>query len=95
MMEPSQPDRVRVDVAGELVDITWHERDLLLEELSFVRGCMDIRQAFEAVGAIRTVELDDTQRSRLSAALEDWGEHGDQRPEGLTRLLMALERPAE
>lgn len=68
-MESSRLDRVRVDVAGEVVEISWHERDMLLQELSFVAGSKTIREKFEAVGASRTVELDGVERSHLRAAL--------------------------
>jgi hypothetical protein len=93
-MEASELDKVRVDVAGELVEITWHERDQLLDELAFVPGSKTIREHFEAVGASRPVELDAEQRRLLSMALEEWGAHGDVRPDGLERLLEALERAA-
>jgi len=83
---------VRVDVAGEIVEITWHERDVLLEELAFIEGTMAIRERFEAVSASRPVELDAEQRARLRTALE-WGEDRLQ-PEGLTRLYAALVRAA-
>jgi hypothetical protein len=85
---PERLDRVHVDVAGVIVEITWHERDVLLEELAFIEGTKTIRERFEAVGASQAVELDDEQRARLLTALE-WGEDRLQ-PEGLTRLHAAL-----
>jgi hypothetical protein len=84
----SRPGRVHVDVAGEIVEINLHERDVLLEELAFIEGTKTIRERFEAVGASRAVELDAEQRARLLTALE-WGEDRLQ-PEGLTRLHAAL-----
>jgi hypothetical protein len=88
---PERLDRVYVDVAGVIVEITWHERDVLLEELAFAEGTKPIRERFEAVGASRPVELDAEQRARLRAALDDWGEDRLQ-PEGIARLHAALVR---
>jgi hypothetical protein len=72
-MEARRLDRVQVDVAGEIVEISWGERDKLLGKLRVLDGCETIVQNFEAVGASRPVELDDDQRSRLRVMLELWG----------------------
>jgi hypothetical protein len=90
-MEASRLDRVRIDVAGEIVEISWDERDVLLEELAFAADTKPIRVRFEAVGASRPVELDDEDRARLRTALDDWGEDRLQ-PEGIARLHAALAR---
>ena len=90
-METSRLDRVRVDVAGEIVEITWDERDTLLEELAFAEGTKPIRERFEAVGESRPVELDVQERTRLRVALDNWGEDRLQ-PEGIARLHAALVR---
>lgn len=87
-MEASRFDRVQVDVAGEIVEISLHDRDTLLTELCFVAGCESIREKFEAAGEHRPVELDGEQRSRLRAALEVYA----MRPDGIARLLAALVR---
>ena len=86
----SRLNRVQVDVAGEIIPITWHERDALLANLRTVAGCETIVENFEAVGASRPVDLDDEQRSRLRVTLELWGV--SVLPEGLARLLVALVR---
>jgi hypothetical protein len=80
---------LQVDVAGEMVMITWHERDVLLEELSFAKGTKAIRERFETVGASRPVELDAEQRAQLRTALDNWGSDRLQ-PEGIARLHAAL-----
>jgi hypothetical protein len=90
-MEASRLDRVRIDVAGDVVEITWHERDVLLHELAAAPGSKDIRVKFEAVGASRPVELNEGDRSRLRSALDDWGSDRLQ-PEGIGRLHAALAR---
>jgi hypothetical protein len=82
---------VRIDVAGEIVTITWHERDVLLEELAWVAETKTIRLKFEAVGASRPVELDAGQRSRLRKALDEWGVDRLQ-PAGIAPLHAALAR---
>ncbi len=89
-MEASRLDRVQVDVAEEIVEIAWDERDTLLRKLRTVAGCETIVQKFEAVGASSPVELGDEQRSRLRVTLELWGV--SVLPDGLARLLVALVR---
>jgi hypothetical protein len=86
----SRLNRVQVDVAGELVDLTWDERDALLRKLRRVAECETIVQKFEAVGASRAVQLDDEQQTRLRVTLELWGV--STMPDGLMRLLLALVR---
>ena len=88
-MEASRLDRVRIDVAGEIVEITWEERNVLLEELAWAAETKTIRIKLEAVGASRPVELEAEERARLRTALDDWGEDRLQ-PEGIARLHAAL-----
>lgn len=90
-MEAGRVDRVRVEVAGETVEITWAERDTLLEELAFAPGMKGVRQAFEAVGASRSVELNHNQLKDLRNSLDNWGSDTLQ-PEGIVRLHAALRR---
>ncbi|MGZ4289045.1 MAG: hypothetical protein ACXVZW_06780 [Gaiellaceae bacterium] len=80
-----------VDVAGEIVVITWHERDVLLEELAFAEGTKALRERFEVVGASQPVELDVEQRSQLRTVLDNWGSDRLQ-PEGIASLHAALVR---
>jgi hypothetical protein len=86
----SRLNRVQVDVAGTIVDITWDERDKLLEKLGRVAGCETIVKKFEAVGASRPVELDDEERQRVRVMLELWGITVI--PDGLDELMLALVR---
>jgi hypothetical protein len=90
-LEASRLDRVRIDVAGDIVEITWDERDVLLQELAAAPGTKVIRVKFEAVGASRPVELDEGDRSQLRRALDDWGSDRLQ-PDGIARLHAALAR---
>jgi len=50
-MEAGRLDRVRIDVAGEIVEISSGDRDVLLEELAWAAGTKEVRVKFEAVGA--------------------------------------------
>jgi hypothetical protein len=90
-MEAGRLDRVHINLAGEIVVISWDERDVLLEELAFAEGTKPIRERFEAVGASRAVELDAEQRARLRIALDAWGDDRLQ-PEGIALLHAALVR---
>jgi hypothetical protein len=97
MMEAGRLDRVRIAFAGrfelaqEIVEITWAERDVLLEELAFAAEAKPIRVKFEAVGASRPVELDAEDRAHLRRALDQWGSDRLQ-PDGIARLHAALVR---
>ena len=89
----SRLDPVRVNLPAEQIDITQHERDVLLEELCFVADSKPIREAFYAVGAIRPVELSREQCERLREALTVW--RGDiALPDGIERLRAAVARAA-
>ena len=88
-MEASRLDRVQIDVAGNIVEITWDERDALLEKLRGVAGSDAVIAKFEAVGASRPVELEDGERGHLRVALEFW-EGVSVLPDGIACLLAAL-----
>ena len=64
-MEVSRLDRVQIDVAGKVVEISWNERKTLLFELRFVAGCETIIEIFKAVGAGRSLR---TRRRRAVAS---------------------------
>jgi hypothetical protein len=86
---PERLDRVRVTTQSGVVEITWDERDTLLEELAFASGMKAVREKFEAVGVSRSVELDDQEQTDLCSALDGWGSDTLQ-PEGIARLHVAL-----
>ncbi len=90
-MEAGRPGRVRIDVAGEVVEISSGDRDVLLEELAWAAGTKEIRIKFEAVGASGPVDLDADDRERLRKALDDWGSDRLQ-PDGIARLHAVLMR---
>jgi hypothetical protein len=90
-MEASSPVRIGVHVPGELVEITLEERDFLLEELCFAADCKSIRERFEVGRTTRPLVLDGEQRLRLRAVLASL-EGEVALPDGLSRLLAALER---
>ena len=57
-MEASRIDRVRIDVQGNVVEISWAERDWLLAKVALAAGFETIIAKLHAVGAGRPVELD-------------------------------------
>jgi hypothetical protein len=87
-MGASRLSLVHVEVAGNLLEITWDERTALLDKLSDDAGSATIIERFWAGGASLPVVLDDVQRSRLRLTLELWGVTA--LPDGLARLLVAL-----
>lgn len=90
-MEANRLERVRINLPDEVIELSRHERDVLLEELCFVAGLKSVRERFEAVGATQPVELDDGQRLSLRTVLTGW-ESDIALPDGIARLLGALER---
>ena len=90
-MEASRIDRVRIDVQGNVVEISWAERDWLLAKVALAAGFETIIAKLHAVGAGRPVELDFDERARLRAPLEFWQ---PQLTDGLAGLLAALVRVA-
>ena len=86
-VEGNLSDGLRVDVAGDVVEIAWAERDWLLKKIRVVSGFQTIVGKFEAVGASGPVKLDFDERARLRAPLEFWER---ELPDGLVRLLAAL-----
>jgi hypothetical protein len=90
-VEVSRLDRFRIDVKGNVVEISWAEREWLLRKIETVAGFETIVAQFVAVGASRPVELDFDERARLRAALEVWER---ELTDGLVRLLGALVQAA-
>jgi hypothetical protein len=88
-MEASRLGFVRVDVAGDLVAISWHERAWLLEKIETLVGFESIVAKFHAVGASRPVLLDHNEWAHLRVPLEFWAETGEL-TDGLARLLAAI-----
>jgi hypothetical protein len=71
------------------VEISWHERGVLLQELMWAPGARGVRRKFADVGATRSVELEYRDRVDLCKALDDWGSDSLQ-PDGIARLHTAL-----
>jgi hypothetical protein len=84
-------NRVQVDVAGTLVDISWEERATLLQKLQTIGGCDTILEKLvDAVAASGSAELDAEEQLRLRMTLERWG--FIELTDGLEHLLVALVR---
>jgi hypothetical protein len=87
----SRLNRVQVDVAGEVVAISWEDRNELLAKLRTVVGSEAIVDKFaKAAPNMQRVELDPKQRLDLRVILELWGVTA--LPDGLAHLLVALVR---
>jgi hypothetical protein len=82
---------VHVEIADNLVEITWDERAALLDKLSDIADSGTTIERFWSSGASRTVILNDEQRSQLRVTLELWGVNA--LPDGLARLHLALVQP--
>jgi hypothetical protein len=83
---------VQIEVAENPVEISWDERETLLERLHDVAGSETIIERFWAVGASLPVVLDDGQQAQLLVALDRWS--AGELPDGIARLREALERAA-
>jgi hypothetical protein len=90
-VEASRLDRVLIDADVEIVEISWAERDALLNQLAYVPGTQSVRKRFQVVGASRPVDLTPEDRWRLRDALENWDREA-LRPDGISRLRDALVR---
>jgi hypothetical protein len=90
LKQPRRSDRLQIDVAGTIVEITWAERETLLAKLRTVDGSDATITSLAAAGTSGPVELADSERAHLRVTLELWGI--SVLPYGLARLLIALVR---
>jgi hypothetical protein len=88
-MSSNGTSRIRIDVAGEIVEMTSRERDMLLVGLAWAPGVQAVRRKFAAVGTARPVELDYRDRLELWNALGGLGTDFLE-PDGIARLHCAL-----
>jgi hypothetical protein len=89
---PERLNRVTVKYSrGEIV-LPWASRDALLAELSQLDSAKGIRDAFEAVGASRPVELSPQDTGLLIEVIDMWTRRIpiDQLPKGIWNLRNAL-----
>ena len=90
-MEATHPEQVRVELGDEIVEITWAEREALLERLRDIHGRETIIARFNAVVEHRTVVLDHDDSALVRVVLQTWNQEGGL-PNGLADLLHAFER---
>jgi hypothetical protein len=76
-MSPSRLDSVKVLAGDRLVEVAWADRQLLLGRLRSNTAAQSIVIAFEAVGATRPVELDDSAVEVLVAEVNQLSDLGD------------------
>lgn len=91
---PERLDRVEIALSSVTITLSWPSRDALLEELTFHDRGRSVRDAFEAVGSSRPVELTLEQKSMLLYVIEHWiGQLFNgvyDLPEGIVELRNAL-----
>lgn len=82
-----------IGVAGETVQITWAERDELLERLQIVIGDGPTVRKIANAGQDGMVELDPSEYDGLRMAIDLWhGVDPENLPHGMRRLFAALTR---
>lgn len=69
---PERLDPVSVSLNRGEVGLSWDSRQALTARMQHVRTTARIRDAFDAVGASRSVELGSGQRTALLIVLEAW-----------------------
>jgi hypothetical protein len=91
--DPVMAGRVDVLVEGQPVGISMDERTRLLERLRIVAAGERIVLKFESAWLTNQVDLDADDLGRLRMSLELWKATALELPDGITRLLDALEKP--
>ena len=86
----SRLDRVRVATFQGDVEISWHERELLLVGLLKQTGSADTIRAFVAVGTSAPVELDKRSRLLVIVALNALERASGELPPRLLELRKTL-----
>jgi hypothetical protein len=91
---PERLDNVTIKLNRGTATLPWPSRDALLEKLTHVEHGTSIRDAFEAVGASRPVELTLEQKAKLHGVIDNWidGLEGgvDDLDEGIRELWAGL-----
>lgn len=91
---PERLDQVTIPLSRETIELPWDSRTALLEQIKHLESCRPIRDAFDAVGATRPVELTPEQKGTLIEIINHWSTQVrggyDSLPEGLGNLRHAL-----
>jgi hypothetical protein len=66
---PDRLDRVQVTTRYRIVEISWTERDAILDELRTLESARSAVEAFKAVGASRPVQLDTEGKAAVVDAI--------------------------
>jgi hypothetical protein len=91
-VEANRPDRVQIEVADQTVDITWDDREALLEKLRDIHGRETIIAKFNAVGENRAIVLDPNEWDPVRSVLQAWERDASAPRCGIEALLSALVR---
>jgi hypothetical protein len=86
---PERLDRVTVALGDREVIVSWNTREALMAQMQDF-DATELREAFDAVGATRPVELGPSQRDALLQLLEAWSRDEDPMPKELVELRDAL-----
>jgi hypothetical protein len=69
---PERLEHVRILLSRGPVTLTWDSRAELLDQMNHLESCRPIRDAFEAVGSSRPVELTRDEKVSLFELIEFW-----------------------
>jgi hypothetical protein len=88
----SRLNRVHVATGGGALELPWESRDKLLDRLADHDALKGVREAFEAVGATRPVQLGQSDIPLLIRTIDDWAHYtgAPRLPTGIWALRNAL-----
>ncbi len=87
---PERPDRVTIPLSRGDIVLTWDSRESVLEQLKHLDTCQPIRDAFDAVGGTRPVELRREQKITLFQIIEFWANETSGGYDGLPDVIYEL-----
>jgi hypothetical protein len=90
-------DYIEIEVNDGTITLPWYSRETVIREVGATEDREEIRNAFEAAGTTRPVELTDEQRSELLNILDLWCQRdtAEGLPEGVDDLRRELTEEAE
>jgi hypothetical protein len=84
-------ERVTITTGRESVEVTWDERQELLDRIRQAANGAVLVGKFEAVGTSRPVELEGDDVDLLDTIIGIWDEDAGELPEGIRRLREMLQ----
>jgi hypothetical protein len=85
-------DTVTIPLSREKIELPWESQQALLSQFSHLDSLRSLREAFQAVGTSRPVELTREQKGHLLQVIEHWAIAGGfaELPVGIYELRNAL-----